>query len=215
MKKTSFFIFLNRVLYSSFFLWLLLAFLKMFNLKMEIKISFFFLLFIFLFLIIYHRKILFLSTLFLNKINFVLKTSKKLKFTESRSVSYLFYFFIREFLKFLKGFHLFLKLILTNYFFWLMLSILGVLLDTFVLKSTFDLLILFLAGLWILSAYHFKFKARNSISLALFFLILCPFLLISKKELIVEKAAIWAYIFLVVGVAQIIIDNIKEKKNIR
>ena len=93
----------------------------------------------------------------------------------------------------------------------LVLVILGILLDIFVFRFTSDLLILILTGLWILSVYHFKFKGKVSISLALGFLILCPFLLIFNKEAIAEKSAIWAYMFLLVGVIQMIIEYIRKE----
>ena len=94
----------------------------------------------------------------------------------------------------------------------LVLVLLGILLDIFIFKFTSDLLILILTALWILSVYHFKFKGKASIGLALGFLILCPFLLIFKKELIAEKAAIWAYMFLVVGVVQLFVEYLKEER---
>ena len=72
-------------------------------------------------------------------------------------------------------------------------------------------MILFLTGLWILSVFHFKFEGRVSISLALGFLILCPFLLIFNKETIAEKSAVWAYMFLLVGVIQMIIEYIRKE----
>jgi len=40
---------------------------------------------------------------------------------------------------------------------------------------------------------------------------MCPFLLIFQKEPIAEKAAVWAYMFLLVGVIQMIIEYVKEK----
>jgi len=92
------------------------------------------------------------------------------------------------------------------------LAILGILLDIFVFKFTSDLLILFLTGLWILSIYHYKFEGRVSIGGALLFLTMCPFLLIFKKNLIAEKAAVWAYMFLVVGVIQMMIEYMKEER---
>ncbi len=90
--------------------------------------------------------------------------------------------------------------------------ILGILIDIFVFKFTSDFIILFLTGLWVLSIYRFKFEGRVSIGFALFFLILCPFLLILGKEPIAEKVAIWAYMFLVVGVIQMFIEYIREGK---
>jgi len=41
---------------------------------------------------------------------------------------------------------------------------------------------------------------------------MCPFLLIFKKNLIAEKAAVWAYMFLVVGVIQMMIEYMKEER---
>jgi len=85
-------------------------------------------------------------------------------------------------------------------------------LDIFFFKFTSDLLILFLIALWILSARYYKFESRFSIAIALFFLTMCPFLLIFKKDPIAEKAAIWAYMFLVVGVVQMFIEYIASSK---
>ncbi len=95
------------------------------------------------------------------------------------------------------------------------LIILVILIDIFIFKFTSDLVILVLIGLWIWSVWRFKFGGRVSVGLALFFLILCPFLLILKKDPIAEKAAIWAYMFLVVGVIQMMIEYIKDKKDIK
>jgi len=91
------------------------------------------------------------------------------------------------------------------------LVIFGILLDIFVFKFTSDLLILFLTGLWILSVYRFKFKGRVSVAGGLIFLIMCPFLLIFGKEAIAEKSAVWAYMFLLVGVIQMIIEYIRKE----
>jgi len=210
MIKAKIFNFLKKILYSSFFLWVLLIVLKRLNLKPEIKVSFFFFLFLLLFLIIFFRQILIFSILSLNKINIYLKLTKKSIDIKSRNALHLLPLLIHQFLKFLKGFPRFLKAVLTSYFFWLILGIFGILLDIFVLKFTSDLLILFLTGLWILSVCHFKFKGEASIGLALGFLILCPFLLIFKKGLIAEKSAIWAYMFLVVGVVELFVEYLKD-----
>jgi hypothetical protein len=212
MKKQKFLGFLNKILFSSLFLWGLLIFLKIFNLKPEINISLFFFLSLFLFLILSFKQILIFLILFLNKINIRLKLTKKLIDIKSRNFLYLFPLFIRQFSKFLKGSPLFLKFILINRFFWLTLAIFMILLDIFVFKFISDLLIFFLICLWVLSICSSKFKIEASIGLALGFLILCPFLLIFKKELIAEKAAIWGYMFLVVGVFQVFVKSLKEKR---
>lgn len=90
--------------------------------------------------------------------------------------------------------------------------ILGISIDIFLFGSSFDLVVLFLTGLWVLSVWLYKFEGRVSVTGGLICLSLCPFLLIFKKELIAEKFAIWAYVFLVVGVAQIFIEYLKEER---
>jgi len=212
MKKQKIFNFLNKIIYSSLSLWVLLVFLKIFNLKLEIKVNFFFILSILLFLILFFRQILVFLILNLNKINSSLNLSRGVIKTQLFKTSYLILVFISQLLKFFKGFPRFLKFVFTNYLFWLVLGILGILIDIFVFKFSSDLLIMLLTGLWILSICHFKFEGRVSIGLALGFLILCPFLLIFKKELIAEKAAVWAYMFLVVGVVQMFIEHVKEER---
>lgn len=46
---------------------------------------------------------------------------------------------------------------------------------------------------------------------ALFFLGLCPFLLVFKKDAIAEQSAIYAYYFLVISVVLMIIENFNNK----
>jgi len=75
--KIKFFIFLKKILYSSLFLWLFLVTLKSFNLKPEIRISFFFFLALLLFFLIYLRQILVFLILTLNRVNIFLKISKE------------------------------------------------------------------------------------------------------------------------------------------
>jgi hypothetical protein len=210
MNKQKVFNFLNKILYSSLFLWVLLIILKRFNLKPEINVNLFFFLSIFLFSSLYLRQILIFLILALNKINIFLGISKETVTIKSQNIRYLFPLFILKFLKFLKGFPRFLKFIFTNYFFWFGLCILGIFLDIFIFKFTSDLLISFLAILLFLSFYRRKFDGRISIKIALFFLILCPLSLIFNEDLRAEKLAIWVYVFSLIGSIQIFIDNFKE-----
>jgi len=92
----------------------------------------------------------------------------------------------------------------------LVLGILGILGDVFVFDFSSDLMILFLTGLWLWSVRRYRLEGRVSVGVALFFLAMCPFLLIFKKDPIAEKAAIWAYMFLVVGVGQLFTENLKR-----
>lgn len=95
----------------------------------------------------------------------------------------------------------------------LFLSVLGIVMDIFLIGYfIFDLIILFLIGLWVLSVWLCGFESKISIGGGLVLLIICPFWLIFDQELIAEKFAIWAYMFLVVGVGQMFIEYLKEEK---
>jgi hypothetical protein len=88
----------------------------------------------------------------------------------------------------------------------LLLVALGIFFDLFIIDSNSDLRILFLTGLWILSVRWHKFGAWVSIAAGLALLTLCPLVLIFDQDPIAKKAAIWAYLFLLVGVAQKIMN---------
>lgn len=90
--------------------------------------------------------------------------------------------------------------------------LMSILIHIFVLKPVNDLIILFLTGLGILVIWLYEFEGRISISGGLIFLALCPFLLVIKQELMAEKVAIWAFMFLVVGTFQVFIEYLEEEK---
>lgn len=94
----------------------------------------------------------------------------------------------------------------------LVFAILGILTDIFIFDFASDVIILILAGLWVWVIWHYKFKGEVSVNGALVFLIMCLFLLISKKDPIAGKAAIWMYMFLAIGVIQMVIEYVKEEK---
>lgn len=106
-----------------------------------------------------------------------------------------------------------IKSLLKKCKFWMLALVgIGVLSNVFISTQNTDLMILSLTFLWILSAWLYNFEGRVSIAVALAFLAMCPFLLILKKESTAEKAAVWAYIFLSVGVAQQFIEYIRERR---
>lgn len=92
----------------------------------------------------------------------------------------------------------------------------GILFDIFFFELSWDWFILFFTGLWVWSVRLHKFEGRVSIAGGLIFLIMCPFLLISQKEAVAEKAAVWAYMFLLVGVIQMVVEYVREeRKNVK
>ena len=201
-----------------FSLWLFLAIIKKLGFDFSVNISVFFRILLFLFVIwlVWLTKINWsqvyavLKKTWENvKDNFIIETKE----TQKGVIRFFpIAFFFTLFLFPLKIFKKIFKEYVFNQITLIILVILGILIDIFVFKFTSDFIILFLTGLWVLSIYRFKFEGRVSIGFALFFLILCPFLLIFKKELIAEKSAIWAYMFLVVGVVEIFIEYLKEER---
>ncbi len=90
--------------------------------------------------------------------------------------------------------------------FFLIAAIVGILMDIFVFRFTSDVVIMGLTAIWIGAVIGWRLEGRFSIFGALIFLMMCPFLLMAKQEAIAEKAAIWTYMFLVVGVIQQLIE---------
>jgi len=201
-----------------FCLWLLLAIFKKLGFDFGVNLSVFFRTFLFLFVIwlVWVTKIKWSEiNAFIKKTWIEIKDKFIIETKETQKEIIRFFplaFLLTIFLLLWQVIKKIFKEYVFNQITLFVLVILGILLDIFVFKFTSDLLILFLTGLWILSIYHYKFEGRVSIGGALLFLTMCPFLLIFKKNLIAEKAAVWAYMFLVVGVIQLFIENFKKEK---
>jgi len=210
--KQKFFNYFNNLLFSCAILWAILIVLSFNNLKPEIIIWFFLIFSLFLLFILYNRQIITSLLLNLNKLNYFLKSTDERLDIYILSTRKAIFLLIIQVFYLLKGFPRLLKYLFTNYYSWSVVTTLGILLDIFIFKFTSDLVILFLIGLWVILVRHYKFEGRISVGIALGFLILCPFLFLFKKELIAEKAAVWTYLFLVVGVGQMFVEYLREER---
>jgi hypothetical protein len=88
-----------------------------------------------------------------------------------------------------------------------------ILLMVFFMNLTNNYIYLILISLWVFLIVIYRFESKISYLLALSLLVLCPFLFIINLELVAENAAIWAYFFLVIGTAQLIVEYRKNFKN--
>lgn len=214
--KQKLFNYFNNLIISSVFLWAMLTVLSFISLKPEIIIRFFFIFPLFLFLILYFRQIFVFLTINLNDLNYYLRFTNKINELNFLTKRKLLYIFLIQLLTLINNYPRLLKYFFKSNFFWSSVIVTGILIDIFIFNFISDLLILLLICLWIISVRRYKFKGRISICMTLWFLTLCPFLLTFKKGLIAEKAAIWAYLFLVVGVIQLLRENtigVKELKD--
>ncbi len=75
-----------------------------------------------------------------------------------------------------------------------------ILLDVIFVEEIFHTILIVIASVWIFIIINFKLESRTSFVLSLFFLGLCPLLLIINLDTFAEKSAIWAYVFLATGV---------------
>jgi hypothetical protein len=94
----------------------------------------------------------------------------------------------------------------------LIIAVFGICVDIFLFDFTSDLIILSLILLWVLAVWLYGFEGRISVGICLGFLAICPFLLIFDAQAVAEKFAVWAYMFLVVGVVQQIIGLRREAR---
>ena len=94
------------------------------------------------------------------------------------------------------------------------LFIMAIVIDVFVLKKNSDLFLIFSAFLWILTLIGFRLEYRFSILSAILFLVLSSFFLWIQLRAIAEKLAVWAYIFLLIGIIQQIINNKKRPNDL-
>jgi len=94
---------------------------------------------------------------------------------------------------------------------WIIIFV--VLIDIFIIQLTNDTVYLVIIGLWIATLRAYKIDSRTTFILALILLIIPPIFLFLKDGATAEKAAIWAYIFLIAGVVQSLME-LKSSKEI-
>lgn len=106
--------------------------------------------------------------------------------------------------------HWFLKRYILNKRGMLSVVFAGIMFNLFILKFTPYLIGLSLIALWLWSIRLFKFRSKTSLVIALTLLTMCPFLVILKKIPIAERAANWAYVFLMISAIQ---ESVFFRKN--
>ena len=94
----------------------------------------------------------------------------------------------------------------------LMVAGLGIFFDLLFVNFVSDLIAFFLIWLWILVIWLYHLPNKISVGGGLVFLAFCPLFLIFGQELIANKFAVWAYMFLAVGIIQMVIEYVKEEK---
>lgn len=102
-------------------------------------------------------------------------------------------------------------------YFLLLIFLIGIFTDIFILKSSNDLIILFLSLVWVLSASRrigFGLESRFSILGSIIFLISAAFFLFLQSLVVAEKLAVWAYMFFLIGIFQQLKENKKGFKDL-
>jgi len=93
-----------------------------------------------------------------------------------------------------------------------LLTILGIIIDIFIFNFFSDLIVLLLSILLMVTIRLRRIKGNIVVTGGLIFLFLCSFLSIFEtKPLMVEKVAIWAYVFLAIGSGQLFFKSLKHE----
>lgn len=78
--------------------------------------------------------------------------------------------------------------------------------DIFIIRKGQGFNIFLFIFLWTLGLIAYRFKSHHSFFISFIFLTFCPFLLLANMSWIVEKSAMWAYIFLTVGTMHLMLE---------
>ncbi|MFZ2072730.1 MAG: hypothetical protein WAV10_03575 [Minisyncoccia bacterium] len=78
--------------------------------------------------------------------------------------------------------------------------------DIFIIRKYSDINTMLFSLLWILSLLAYRYESNRSFGIALSFLTFCPFLLLAEMNWMAVKSAVWAFMFLVVGVMHATIE---------
>lgn len=126
---------------------------------------------------------------------------------------FIFFDFIRSLISFLIN----ITLKISQFFRFpiLIISLVLIFIDIFFIPKSSDVFILLAMFFWTLFIIGFRVEARISFLFALVYLLVCPVFLLLQKEAIAEKSAIWAYMMLVAGTFQSIIEIRLNLKNLR
>ncbi len=86
--------------------------------------------------------------------------------------------------------------------------------EIFIIKGINNLLLLIIILVWTISVVLYKFRVDSSYLIAIIFLVVCLILYLFGLETYAEKAAVWTYLFLVVGALQMafVFKSSKDKK---
>jgi len=94
----------------------------------------------------------------------------------------------------------------------LMFAILGILANIFIFDFASTLMVVLLSTLLIVVIKLNQLKGKVVVAVGLILLVLCPFLLAFKtRPLMVEKVAIWTYVFLAIGTGRMFIGYLKHE----
>lgn len=116
----------------------------------------------------------------------------------------IFSFFIFIFFEFIKVF--LLKICRFFRYPAFIISLTLIFIDIFFIPKSNDIFILFVLFFWTVFIIGFHAEARISFLFALVYLVICPVFILLQKEAVAEKSAIWAYMMLVAGTVQSIIE---------
>jgi len=104
------------------------------------------------------------------------------------------------------------KLVLKHKVYLLGIFCLGLIWDIFFNPQIFDLAVLILMFLWILTVFSFKFEPQASFVLAAVSYGISFVFQFFDKEMIMEKGASWFFLFLLVGLVQAFVRGFSKNE---
>lgn len=93
----------------------------------------------------------------------------------------------------------------------LVLFLICLFIDIFIIKAQLDSIVIFVTSLWIMVLIGYWSEARSNFFMAFVIFLLTPLFILINRNSVAEKMTIWAYMFLIVGAVQSVIETRNER----
>lgn len=94
----------------------------------------------------------------------------------------------------------------------LAIFLIGIVLDIIFVKPLSDIVVFFIASIWIIVIRLFKFGGNVSLFCSFILLVLCILSIFLQERIYIDKTSVWIFVLLAIGIFQEIFFSLRRKK---